>query len=224
METGNDILFFWVARMVMFGKYLTNEVPFKRVLLHGLVRDNKGLKMSKSKGNTKDPIEVIEKYGADVLRFSLIMGTTLGEDMSFSEDKLKGSRNFINKVYNASKFVIYNIEDYDFQKPELSEKCTIYIEEARKVIEHEKENLENLNIPIALENLYKYFWFTFADKIIEDLKNDLRDEKTKKQAQCTLYTILKELIQILHPFIPFVTEYIYEILPGTKEMLIKERF
>ena len=224
METGNDILFFWVARMIMFSKYLTNKVPFEKVLLHGLVRDKDGQKMSKSKGNTQDPIEIVETYGADVLRFSLIMGTTIGEDMSFSQDRLKGARNFINKVYNASKFVLYNIEDFNFEKPELNEKYTIYIEEAKQVIQHEKENLDNLNIPIALENIYKYFWFTFADKIIEELKEDLKDEKLKPQAQYTLYTILKDLIFILHPFIPYVTEYIYELLPNTKEMLIKERF
>jgi len=141
----------------MFSKYLTNKVPFEKVLLHGLVRDKDGQKMSKSKGNTQDPIEIVETYGADVLRFSLIMGTTIGEDMSFSQDRLKGARNFINKVYNASKFVLYNIEDFNFEKPELNEKYTIYIEEAKQLIQHEKENLDNLNIPIALENIYKYF-------------------------------------------------------------------
>jgi len=157
METGNDILFFWVARMIMFSKYMTGTIPFKQVLLHGLVRDEHGQKMSKSKGNTKDPIEIIDTYGADVLRFSLVMGTTLGEDMSFSQDRLKGARNFINKVYNASKFVLYNIQDFDFQKPNLDKKYTIYIEETKELIKHERENLDNLNIPIALENIYKYF-------------------------------------------------------------------
>ncbi len=225
METGYDILFFWIARMIMMGLYKTNAVPFKKVLLHGIIRDKEHQKMSKSKGNAINPIDICEQYGADVLRWSLLYGSKIGDDIAFADDKVIGARNFVNKVWNASKFVMMNISDFDGKEVKLDSKYIKYLEENKGIMEKYKKYFDKLEITGGASLVYKYFWFKFADKIIEDLKKDLNDESLKKQAQYTLYTILRNNLKMLHPFIPFVTEYIWGLL-GVKQDkdLIIERF
>ncbi len=216
METGWDILFFWVARMIILGIYYTGKIPFKYVYLHGLVRDKDRQKMSKSKGNVIDPLAVIDVYGADALRMALIIGNTAGNDIVISEEKIKGYRNFANKIWNASRFVISNLSDYDGKKPILNtkdKKTLIVFEKTKQKI---TKNLENFKFSLAGEALYHYFWHTFADKIIEEMKNRIKENQDKKQAQYILDTILKDCLKMLHPFMPFVTEAIWQKLPHYK--------
>ncbi len=216
METGWDILFFWVARMIILGIYYTGKIPFKYVYLHGLVRDKDRQKMSKSKGNVIDPLAVIDVYGADALRMALIIGNTAGNDIVISEEKIKGYRNFANKIWNASRFVISNLNDYDGKKPILNtkdKKTLIVFEKTKQKI---TKNLENFKFSLAGEALYHYFWHTFADKIIEEMKNRIKENQNKKQAQYILDIILKDCLKMLHPFMPFVTEAIWQKLPHYK--------
>ncbi len=223
METGHDILFFWVSRMIMMGLYKTNQVPFKKVLLHGIVRDKNHQKMSKSKGNSIDPITICDQYGADVLRWAMLYGTKVGDDIAFSDDKVIGARNFVNKVWNASKFVMMNLSDFDFSEVKVEGKYEKYIKENDEIVKKYKKHFDKLNITTSSTLLYKYFWFTFADKIIEDLKQDIKNDANKKQAQYVLLYILQNNIKMLHPFIPFVTEYIWSLLPERKNLLIVEK-
>ncbi|MDD3491615.1 MAG: valine--tRNA ligase [Candidatus Pacebacteria bacterium] len=213
METGWDILFFWVARMIILGIYYTGKIPFKYVYLHGLVRDKDRQKMSKSKGNVIDPLAVIDVYGADALRMALIIGNTAGNDIVISEEKIKGYRNFANKIWNASRFVISNLNDYDGKKPTLNVKDKKTLIAFKKTKQKITKNLENFKFSLAGEALYHYFWHTFADKIIEEMKNRIKDNQDKKQAQYILDIILKDCLKMLHPFMPFVTEAIWQKLP-----------
>ena len=213
METGWDILFFWVARMIILGIYYTGKIPFKYVYLHGLVRDKDRQKMSKSKGNVIDPLAVLDVYGADALRMALIIGNTAGNDIVISEEKIKGYRNFANKIWNASRFVISNLNDYDGKKPTLNVKDKKTLIAFKKTKQKITKNLENFKFSLAGEALYHYFWHTFADKIIEEMKNRIKDNQDKKQAQYILDIILKDCLKMLHPFMPFVTEAIWQKLP-----------
>jgi len=226
LETGYDILFFWVARMILMSGYLLGEIPFKKVYLHGLVRDAKGQKMSKSLGNIIDPLEMIDKYGADATRMSLIIGAPPGNDVRLAEDKIKGYKHFANKIWNASRFVLSNMEGFDFDtKPKLTEKNKKYLDDLEIIIKEVTEDMEAYKLYMAGEKLYHYFWHTFADVIIEESKGDLRstDNKEKTSAQYTLFTILTTCLKALHPFIPFVTEEIWGMLPiKEKKMLIVE--
>jgi valyl-tRNA synthetase len=215
METGWDILFFWVARMIMLGIYCTGKIPFKTVYLHGLVRDKDRQKMSKSKGNVIDPLGVIENYGADALRMALIMGTGLGSDIILSEEKIKGFRNFANKVWNASRFVLMNIDDLK-KKPNLTKSDQKILKDFQRVIKKVEKHLDNFRFNLAAETVYRYFWFTFADKIIEEMKIRIRENKNKESAQYLLYLILKNSLIILHPFMPFITESVWQSLPEIK--------
>jgi len=223
METGYDILFFWVARMIMMGLYRTGKIPFEKVLLHGIIRDKNHQKMSKSKGNVINPMDLCDQYGADALRWSLLYGAKIGEDISYSQDKIIGARNFINKVWNASKFVIMNLDDFRGESVKLDSQYNKLIEENKEIIKKYKKYFDKLDITRATDLIYKYFWFRFCDKIIENLKKDLANEQTKKQAQYVLYTILTNNLKMLHPFIPFVTEYIWELLPikQKKDLIIE---
>ncbi len=224
METAYDIIFFWVARMIMMSLYKTNKVPFSKVLFHGLVRDKNHQKMSKSKNNSIDPITICDQYGADVLRWAILYGNKVGDDLVFSDDKAIGARNFVNKVWNASKFVMMNIEDFNHQKPEtLDAKYQKYLDQNIEIVKKYKKYFDKMDITNASTLLYKYFWFTFADKIIEDLKDDVKDEKLKSQAQYVLSTILENNLKMLHPFIPFITEYIWSLLPNRKGLLMIEK-
>jgi len=223
METGYDILFFWVARMIIMSLYKTNQVPFKQVLLHGIIRDKQHQKMSKSKGNSIDPLTICNQHGADVLRWSMLYGTKIGDDIAFSEDKIIGARNFVNKIWNASKFVLMNLNDFSFEEIKISGKYQKYLDENMEIVKKYKKYFDKLDITTSSTLLYKYFWFTFADKIIEDLKQDIKDNKNKDQAQYVLLKILENNLRMLHPFTPFITEYIWSLLPNRKNLLIIEK-
>jgi len=227
METGRDLIFKWIPRMVIFGLYLTGEVPFRTVYLHGMVNDKHGKKMSKSKGNVVSPIELTEKYGADALRIGLVVGNTPGSDLALVEDKIKGYKHFCNKIWNATRFVLTNVGEttLDTPRPTLTERDEEIILELNKAIESITSHYENFRFHLAGEELYHYFWNTFADVIIEEMKPRLasEDKESKEAAQWILLNILSTNIKILHPFIPFITEEVWGILPkNSKELLIIE--
>jgi len=216
METGWDILFFWVARMVMLGTYVTGKVPFKTVYLHGLVRDKEKQKMSKSKGNVIDPLGVMDLYGTDALRMALIVGNTPGSDPVISEDKIKGYRNFATKIWNASRFVLMNLEGYNVKdKITLSAKDKKVIKDFQKQAKEITKEMDGFKFYGASEKIYHYFWHTFCDKIIEEQKPFLygEDKKKKSASQHLLLTLLLGSLKLLHPFMPFITEEIYQQLP-----------
>jgi len=230
LETGYDILFFWVTRMIMMSLEFMNEIPFRNVFLHGLIRDRKGRKMSKSESNVIDPVDLIEKYGADALRLSLIMGSAPGSDISISEDKVRGARNFCNKIWNASRFVLMSTENgtdqHNLKKTEDDKWILEELENVTKKVTHE---IENYRIGQATESLYHFFWHKFCDKYIETTKKRLygHDVKAKQTAQYILLSVLKKSLILLHPFIPFITEDIWQKLPKEKEeegMLIVEKW
>jgi valyl-tRNA synthetase len=216
METGWDILFFWVARMIMLGIYATGKVPFKYVYLHGLVRDKERQKMSKSKGNVIDPLGVVDLYGADALRMALTVGNTPGSDPIVSEEKIKGYRNFATKIWNASRFVLMNLEGYKpGRKASLSAKDKKILKDFQKQAKEITKEMEGFKFYLASEKIYHYFWHTFCDKIIEKQKPRLygQDKKEKSASQRLLITLLFESLKLLHPFMPFITEEIYQQLP-----------
>lgn len=226
LETGYDILFFWVARMILMSEYFLGEVPFKTVYLHGLVRDSKGRKMSKSLGNIVDPLDMIAKYGADATRLSLIVGAPAGSDVNLSEDKIRGYKNFANKIWNASRFVLQNLDGFSTEKtPEITEQDKETLKELDETLTDVTKDIEEYRFYLAGEKLYHYFWHSFADKIIENAKPRLLNGSTEEKlsAQYTLFTILSSCIKALHPFMPFITEEIWSMLPiEGKEMLIIE--
>ncbi len=229
IETGYDILFPWVARMILMSGFLLGETPFETVYLHGLVRDGQGRKMSKSLGNIIDPLSMIEKYGADATRLSLIVGTGPGNDMKLSEDKVRGYRNFTTKVWNASRFVIINYRPFK-TKAKLTAGDKKYLKEladTKKIVE---KYIEKFDFNRAGETIYHYFWHTFADKIIEEAKPRLNSENRtdRESAQEMLVTILRGSLTILHPFVPFVTEEVWGLLPNLtrkkSKMLLTEKW
>ncbi len=224
METGYDILFFWVARMIMLGLYRTGKVPFKHVYLHGLVRDKDRQKMSKSKGNVIDPLGVTEAYGTDALRMALVIGNTAGNDAIISEEKIRGYRNFVTKIWNASRFVLMNYKkEFEGVKVKSTVQDRKRLTELKRVKTAVTKHLERFEFHLAGEKLYHYFWHTFADKIIEESKKRLYEGDLKDQAAAfmLLESILKETLALLHPFMPFVTEKIYQELPHKEaEMLM----
>ncbi len=206
METGYEILFFWVARMIMLGLYTTGEVPFKTVYLHGMVRDAFGAKMSKSRPETCiSPTKTIQKYGADALRMALIMGNAPGTDFSLSEDRIKGMRNFANKLWNIARFILLDKEKKDLSEPSEQDKALISL--VNTTIEQTSESLEKYRFDLAAENLYHVVWDDFASVYLENYKKGL-----------VSYPVLVEsftkLLKLLHPFMPFITEEIYQRLPN----------
>jgi valyl-tRNA synthetase len=220
METGWDILFFWVARMMMFGLYKTGQVPFETVYLHGLVRDKDKQKMSKSKGNVVDPLGVIDQYGVDALRMALTVGNLPGNDLPLSEDRVRGYRNFSNKIWNASRFVLQNTEELrsDLNKKDSSAERSDLLLEDQKILDEiaalaqsVTAKMDKYDFAHASEDLYHYFWHTFADKTIEAAKARLADPKTKASTQQMLKESLETLLKLLHPFVPFVTEAIWQL-------------
>jgi len=217
MDTMWDILFFWVARMIMFGVYLTGQVPFKTVHLHSRVVDAKGQKMSKSKGNVIDPLKMSQKYGSDALRMSLVYGIAPASDFVVSEDKIRAQRNFVNKIWNASRFVEMLIDRLQQTNPDLkissdidSAKLTStdrnILSRLNQIIASTTKNIDSYHFGQASENLYQFFWHEFCDIYIEDAKN--RGEEVIP----VLLTVLHTSLKLLHPFIPFVTETIYQQL------------
>ena len=216
METGGDLIFFWVSRMIMFSLYNTKKVPFKNVYMHGLVLDAKGQKMSKSKGNVINPLDLIEKYGTDALRMALVVGNTPGTSLPLDENKIKGYRNFATKIWNASRFLLMNLEEYDNKnKITLTAKDKKILKDFQKIAKEITKEMDTFKFYIASEKIYHYFWHTFCDKIIEEQKPRLygTNKKEKFASQHLLITILSESLKILHPFMPFITEEIYQQLP-----------
>jgi valyl-tRNA synthetase len=218
LETGYEILFFWVARMVLMSQYALGEIPFKNVFLHGTVRDAKGRKMSKSLNNGIDPIEIAEKFGADAGRMALIVGTAPGTDSKISEDKIRGYKNFANKIWNATRFVLDNTKDFVIPvNPNYDEEDKKSDEELKTLMQEITKEMDEFKFYIVAEKLYHYFWHTFADIIIERSKKKILENKNADSAKALLYTHLINLLKVLHPFIPFVTEEIWSIMPESKE-------
>ena len=224
LVTGYDIIFFWVVRMMFSSLEQTGKVPFKDVLMHGIVRDSQGRKMSKSLGNGIDPLEIIDKYSADALRFSLISGTTAGNDMRFMPEKLEAASNFANKVWNAAKFVLMNLEDYDNnnEKIELCIEDKWILSKLNILITEVKVNMDNYDLGVALDKIYTFIWNEFCDWYIEIAKTRLynKENTTRKTAQYVLNKVLGDSLKLLHPFMPFVTEKIYKELYNNDESIM----
>lgn len=229
LVTGYDIIFFWVARMIFSGIEHMQRIPFKNVLIHGLVRDSQGRKMSKSLGNGIDPTEIIAKYGADTLRFSLINGVAAGSDMRFSDEKLEGARNFMNKIWNASRFVLLNAEGKKIL-PIKDVKLTVadkwIITRLNKTVKDVTINMEKYEMGVALANLYDFVWSDFCDWYIEFTKPVLygEDEVKTTETVSVLIYVLDKIIKLLHPFLPFITEQIYKNMPETNGFLMLSEF
>lgn len=229
LVTGYDIIFFWVARMIFSSIEHTGEVPFKDVLIHGIVRDSQGRKMSKSLGNGIDPIEIIDKYGTDSLRFSLILGTTAGNDIRYMPEKLDSASNFANKLWNASKFVCSNISIqnaefmYNNELPvNLCYEDKWILSKLNKLIKEVTVNLDNYDLGVALQKVYDFIWNEFCDWYIEMVKTRLYSENcsTKNAAYWTLNRVLQDSLKLLHPVMPFVTEEIYTKLYNNDESIM----
>ena len=219
LVTGYDIIFFWVARMIMFGYSQMGEKPFSKVLIHGIVRDEQGRKMSKSLNNGIDPLKVIDEYGADSLRFSLTMGTSAGNDMRFYSTKVESCRNFANKIWNASRFVMMNIGDapvLPIEKVTLDVADRWILYRLNVAIREVTDNLEAFELSLASQKVYDFIWSEFCDWYIEMAKPRLygEDETERQSARSVLLHVLKDTLKLLHPFMPFVTEEIYSYLPG----------
>ncbi len=226
METGYDLLRAWVSRMVMMGMYVTGEVPFKDVLFHGLVNDPYGKKMSKSKGNVVNPLELIDQYGADAVRFALVYGNATGNDQALSYAKLDAARKFTNKLWNMGRFIdMKRIRNQESGIRNIGELSTMaqnktdkeWAEKIEKLIEEITRYIDSYQFNLASERLYEFAWHEFADKYIEDVKNRI-DEHSYQ----ILYTLYFILLRLLHPFMPFVTEEIYQKLGGEKSIMISD--
>lgn len=236
LETGYDILFFWIARMVLMSEYALGEIPFKNVFLHGMVRDAVGRKMSKSLGNNIEPIDIANKFGADAGRMALITGTAPGTDSKISEDKIKGYKNFANKIWNATRFVLDNTKDLDISKLSeinLDEEDKKSDEELKALMQEITKEMDEYKFYIVAEKLYHYFWHTFADIIIERSKKKIiaspvgsgpreaeKQNTNANSAKALLFTQLTTLLKALHPFIPFVTEEIWSMVPSSNKKLL----
>lgn len=228
LVTGYDIIPFWVMRMMFSGIEQTGKVPFDTVLIHGLVRDSQGRKMSKSLGNGIDPLLVIDEYGADALRFTLATGNSPGNDMRFSDERVKASRNFANKLWNAARFVLmYLGEDYKYSglPSELLIEDKWIISKANSLAKEVTENLNKYELGIAVQKLYDFIWDVYCDWYIEIAKIRLQgdDEKAKDNAKAVLVFVLTYILKLLHPFMPFITEEIYQAIPhDTESIMVSE--
>ena len=244
LVTGYDIIFFWVVRMVFSALETMGEVPFKYVYVHGLVRDAQGRKMSKSLGNGIDPLEIIDQYGADALRFMLTTGITPGNDMRFKTDKLESARNFANKLWNASRFVIMNLQDEDgsfrpmadiagADRDRLQDEDKWMISRVNDAVKYITESMEKFDLALAGQRAYDLIWNEYSDWYIEIVKGRLYgdDEEDKQVARAVLVTALKDMLRLLHPFMPYITEEIWTYLPkgepakdNPDNFLIKEKW
>ncbi|MFA4975089.1 MAG: valine--tRNA ligase [Candidatus Paceibacterota bacterium] len=227
INPGYEILFFWVARMILMSQYLIGEIPFKVVYLHGILRDAKGQKFSKSLGNGIDPIEVINEYGADALRMSMIVGIGPGADSKFDIQKVKAYSKFTNKIWNAARFVLENTKDFDSTKEtELDEEDKKSEKELQNLITEITKEMDEYKFYIVAEKLYHYFWHTFADIIIERSKKKILENKNTISARVLLLSQLTTLLKALHPFIPFITEEIWSMMPlqKDKKLLLVEKW
>lgn len=223
METGHDLIFKWVPRMVIFGLYLTGRAPFHTVYLHGLVNDAQGKKMSKSKGNVVNPLELTDKYGTDALRMALIVGNTPGTDVALQENKVKAYKNFANKLWNITRFTLENTKNYNHEKPQkISEGDEKTISDFNDMVKDVTSDMDNFRFYLATEKLYHYVWHTFADKIIEESKEKLKSSNSEEvlSTQYTLNYILETSLILLHPFMPFITEEIWSKLNKDKLLMV----
>jgi valyl-tRNA synthetase len=225
METGSDILFFWVARMMMMGIKFMGDVPFKDIYLHAMVRDKNGIKMSKTKGNVIDPLDVIDEYGTDALRFTLLMLTQQGRDIKLDVTRIEGYKNFINKIFNASKFAMMQFENFEPKHYNELNKLPISLADKwiltrlNEVTESVDKHIYEYNFSNAASELYQFIWHEFCDWYLELIKTTLYDESVnieeKNATKETLYYTLINILKLIHPFMPFVTEELYSILPDS---------
>jgi len=227
LVTGYDIIQAWVSRMIYSGLEYMKERPFENVLIHGIVRDSQGRKMSKSLGNGIDPLEIIEKYGTDSLRFSLILGITAGNDIRYSQEKLDAASNFANKLWNASKFVVMNLKDYNENEDckELAFEDKWILSKLNTLVLEVSNNIDNFDLGVATQKVYDFIWNEFCDWYIEIVKTRLYDKecKTRKAAQFTLNKVLGDSLKLLHPVMPFITEKIYvELFNNDESIMISE--
>ena len=225
LVTGYDIIFFWVARMIVFGKEVMKQKPFSTVYIHGIVRDEQGRKMSKSLGNGIDPLEIIKDYGADSLRFSLITGNSAGNDMRFYIKKVEAARNFCNKVYNAARFVMMNLDGevgaIDMNAIDMADKWILH--RLNTVAKEVTGNLDSYDLNLAAQKIYDFIWTEFCDWYIELAKPRLNgaDEAAKANVRAVLVHVLGSAMKLLHPFMPFITEELYLNLPGAEETIMR---
>ncbi len=230
MNPGYDIIFFWVARMIMMGRHLVGEEPFSEVFLHGLVRDEHGQKMSKSQGNAVDPIELMDEYGADAMRLALCQLITHGQDVTYSPDRMVGARNFCNKLWNASRFVIMNLEDMqsvELESAQLSLADRWILSRHSRMLAEVQRQLDGYNLAQAAEAIYDYVWGEFCDWYAEIAKIDLyadEDSSRRKTVQTILYILLDEILRTIHPFMPFITEEIWQRLPQSGETISRQPY
>ena len=228
LVTGYDIIFFWVIRMVFSGYEQTGKSPFHHVLIHGLVRDSLGRKMSKSLGNGIDPLEIIDKYGADALRLTLMTGNAPGNDMRFYMEQVEASRNFANKIWNASRFIMMNLPEEGVTEPKKEELLPAdrwILSRLNTVVREVTENMERYELGIAVQKIHDFIWDEFCDWYIELAKFRFANKEGKdasaNAALYTLRTVLTEALKLLHPFMPFITEEIYcTLLPEEKTIMI----
>ena len=225
LVTGYDIIFFWVARMIMMGLEFGKDIPFRHVFIHGLVRDSQGRKMSKSLGNGIDPMEVIEKYGADSLRFMLITGNTPGNDMRFYDERVESARNFANKLWNASRYMLMNLEGFDKSfKPEAADYTLAdrwILSRYARTVRDVTENLDKFELGEAGRMIYEFIWNEFCDWYIELTKARLYDKENVRARNTALYVlshVLEGTLRLLHPFMPFITEEIWQKVPHSDEL------
>ena len=227
LVTGYDIIFFWVIRMIFSGYEQMGKAPFHTVLFHGLVRDSQGRKMSKSLGNGIDPLEVIDKYGADPLRLTLITGNAPGNDMRFYWERVESSRNFANKVWNASRFIMMNLDGFELHTPskdELHAADKWILSKVNTLAKDATENMDKFELGIAVQKVYDFIWDEFCDWYIEITKtrtyNKEQDPVSANAAFWTLKTVLTEALKLLHPFMPFITEEIFCTLHPKEETIM----
>ena len=222
LVTGFDIIFFWVARMITMGEEFTKKAPFSTVYIHGLIRDENGQKMSKSKGNTIDPVGIIDKYGCDALRFTLTSLCTYGgQDIKISDEKFEYGRNFANKIWNASRFVLMNLEgidnnDIDFEKLTLADKWIL--NKLNETAKETNENIKNYRIGEMAHTLYDFFWNSYCDWYVEIAKIQLQDDSLKLNTQRVLRYVLDMTLRLIHPIMPHITESIWQLMPNKKEV------
>ena len=231
LVTGYDIIFFWVSRMIFSGLEHMGKKPFSTVFIHGLVRDAQGRKMSKSLGNGIDPLKIIEQYGADALRFALATGNSPGNDMRFSDEKIESARNFANKLWNASRFVLMNLTEDDSELQRLPEKSELALEDKwilsrlNKLIKSVNTNIDNFELGIALSEIYSFTWDSFCDWYIEMAKSrTFAGGEEALTAKRVLVYVLTNILKLLHPYMPFITEEIYQALPHTDDSIMISSF
>jgi valyl-tRNA synthetase len=225
LVTGYDIIFFWVARMIFSGCKQTGKTPFHTVLIHGLVRDDKGRKMSKSLGNGIDPLEMIDRFGSDALRMNMITANSPGNDMRFYVERCEAMRNFANKLWNASRYVLMNLSLEENELPALSELETAdkwILSKLNTLVAEVTENLDKYELGIAVQKVYDFIWDSYCDWYIELTKSRLysEDEASKLVAQKVLLYVLDQILRLMHPFMPFITEEIWQAIPHVGDALI----